>query len=360
MRILHFSDIHLNDYNYNELKDFYLDALINKLLALSNDKKIDVVAITGDLIDKGGFSLKEILRKDGLKSPYQIFEKEFINPIANKLRINKCNFLFIPGNHDIQENEINWLDEKNIFSYIRENINDQPNLNKVLADDSFEKEKRIKLFKDFEQNYHLNNLDYKFSIFQSVFTKKIEGVDVGFILINDSWRCKSLKFSGECKKLFFGESQLTMGLRQLDSYNTKFNICLMHHNLKDYLEQELIERTLRVKDISIVLNGHYHKLDFQSLSKSNPDFHVFRVGAGLHKHFEKDRDFKPSFQVIDLNLKFGIIKDLKYYVYDYLNARFDDISNDLNINGILPKPIPNYKSIKNTTDFDIKEFTDYE
>lgn len=360
MRILHLSDIHLNDYNYEELRDFYLDALIKKLMNLTENKHIDIVAITGDLIDRGGFSLKEILEKEELDSPYQIFEKEFIEPIARKLRIDKCNFLFIPGNHDIQENEINWFEEKKVFDYIKNNINDQTYLNKILTDRSFETEKRIKLFKKFEKNFHLNNLKYHPTNFESIYSKKIEGVNVGFILINDSWRCKSLKFSGECKKLFFGEIQLLNGLRKLENYKAEINICLMHHNMDDYLEKESIERTLNKKNISLILNGHYHEKEFSSLVKSNSNYISLRVGAGLNKHNERNHKFKPSFQLIDLNLKTSTLDEIKYFVYNYKEAEFEDISKDIDFFKFLPKKLPNNSDSDLIKNLNLSKFNDYE
>ena len=95
MRIVHLSDIHLSKNNFEEFNNTYRDALISDLLLFNNLKKIDVIVITGDLVDKGGHSLYEI---DGYEdrsiypNPYYIFEEIFISPIINTLGILKGKF----------------------------------------------------------------------------------------------------------------------------------------------------------------------------------------------------------------------------------------------------------------------------
>jgi len=109
MRIVHLSDIHLSKSNFDEFKNTYCEALIRDLISFDKEKKIDIIVITGDLVDRGGHSLYSI---DGFEdksiysNPYSIFEKIFINPIISALGFSKENFLFVPGNHDIDEREI--------------------------------------------------------------------------------------------------------------------------------------------------------------------------------------------------------------------------------------------------------------
>lgn len=110
MRIVHLSDIHLSKTTYDFLINEYLDALILDLKKqVKSAGEIDLIVITGDLVDCGGQSLYEIEGYEDTKSypsPFHIFEEIFINPISQELRIPKSNFLFIPGNHDIDEESI--------------------------------------------------------------------------------------------------------------------------------------------------------------------------------------------------------------------------------------------------------------
>lgn len=156
MKILQLSDIHLSKNNLTNFKNYYLDALIDDLQKFN---PIDVILITGDLVDKGGSSLG--------KKPYNQFEELFINPISNRLGIEKANILFIPGNHDINTN---CIDEDNEYRIVRE-------LDSNTANDLLEKQakefqktnKRIEDFKIFEQNFHKENPSYIFTNNESLF-----------------------------------------------------------------------------------------------------------------------------------------------------------------------------------------------
>ena len=94
MRIVHLSDLHLSKDNLSSLKQFYLTALLKDLNNWQKEMPIDIIVLTGDLIDKGGSSFN-----DG-EDVYDIVEKEFITPILQNLKMDKSRFLFIQGNHD--------------------------------------------------------------------------------------------------------------------------------------------------------------------------------------------------------------------------------------------------------------------
>ena len=153
MRIVQLSDIHLSQSNLDDLRNFYMGALINDLKHFNDNKKIDIILLTGDLLDKGGASLGE--------NGYRIFEEEFINPIIKALDISKDKILFIPGNHDINRE---FIEEEN--EYFLAN-----NLTKELANeklkqhlDLFDKvNKRIERFKLFEKEFHASNKIYQYS-----------------------------------------------------------------------------------------------------------------------------------------------------------------------------------------------------
>jgi len=100
------------------------------------------------------------------------------------------------------------------------NINDY-----LIANKSFKHNHRIKKFKDFERKFHDGNSLYKPTNNESTFLYKDKDGLVGFLLINDSWRCKSVKFENEKETLYFGAQQLNDGLKVLEDNNTILNIC---------------------------------------------------------------------------------------------------------------------------------------
>lgn len=89
--ILHLSDLHLA-YNEKNTKK----KLIEKILEDCNNNfnnKIDLVLFTGDFVS------------DGKQETYDV-SKEFIELIIRELKIEKSNFLYIPGNHEVNINKV--------------------------------------------------------------------------------------------------------------------------------------------------------------------------------------------------------------------------------------------------------------
>jgi 3',5'-cyclic AMP phosphodiesterase CpdA len=68
MRIVQLSDVHLSKENLEDLKNYYLQALIDDLKKFQAEKPIDVILFTGDLVDRGGESLG--------KEPCRVFHDE--------------------------------------------------------------------------------------------------------------------------------------------------------------------------------------------------------------------------------------------------------------------------------------------
>lgn len=318
MRLVHLSDIHLSKDNYNEFKNNYIDALLKDLAVYNNSITIDLIVITGDLVDKGGHSLFEILEFKDYKSPYDIFEEVFINPISKLLGIDKHKFLFIPGNHDIDEKGILLFDEKELL----EDINHH-NINKYLLENkTFKHSNRIRKFKEFEENYHNENPNYTYSPNQStyIYEDKKNDCKVGFILVNDSWRCKSIKLAIENdEKHYFGIQQLHDGLKALNEINTQLNICLVHHALEDYKESEDVKGILNRINIELFLHGHLHSAETKFLYTPYGNCKGFRARAALFKPQETDCQYHPGYQILDFNLITYKITAVHYRKYNYKN-----------------------------------------
>jgi predicted phosphodiesterase len=351
MRIVHFSDIHLRNDNIDELENYFRVALISKLRELDSYREIDLVLITGDLLDKGGGSLNKFFIKEEVNSHYELFEKKFIDPISKGLKISKNNFLFIPGNHDVDESKIEWIKEKEMVKEKIRFVIDKHDGRDFLEENlgSYKNSERIKAIKEFESKYHKENQQmgrYQFTENQSTFVYQCPQTNatVGFIMVNDSWLCKSTDFKGECSRIYFGAQQLDLGLNSLEEKLTNFNFCLMHHSIHDYMEEEYVKRFFLRRNVSVIFNGHYHEQNFENLSNEDGNYVVFKVGAGLLRPNEKANNFKPGFQVIDFDLAVGTITDFQYFLYDYANARFDKILTSLS----LSKPIKLKKNNANS------------
>src|SRR5688500_6591213 len=106
MRIVQLSDIHLSINNLEDRKIYYLQALIMALKNFHSEKPIDAILFTGDLGDKGGETLGD--------DPYQVYRTEGIEPRMTALRLTTDHVIFVPGNHDVNRQEIEEFSESGL------------------------------------------------------------------------------------------------------------------------------------------------------------------------------------------------------------------------------------------------------
>ena len=107
MNILHITDFHLDNIEKGEVlrKDFY-DEYINILLEemnKNNDQNIDIIAITGDLVEKGNFNNFD-------------HAVEIISYLSKQLKVSEQKIFICPGNHDVDRKK----DKKQNYSQARE------------------------------------------------------------------------------------------------------------------------------------------------------------------------------------------------------------------------------------------------
>ncbi|AXP82483.1 Calcineurin-like phosphoesterase [Mariniflexile rhizosphaerae] len=324
MRIVHLSDIHLSKNNYDEFHDNYREALINDLAEFHSTNKIDLIVITGDLVDKGGHSLLKMDEFKLFNSPYTVFEEVFIKPISSILGLQNENFLFIPGNHDIDENGILWVDEKSMKQKInKDTIKQQLELNKL--DFNFSNE-RIKLFKEFEETFHKDTINYEYSNNESVYIYKDDSdKNVGFILINDSWRCSTCKLDdGNLNNHFFGSKQLYWAIQKLQNQDLNLDriICLFHHSVDDFTEKNEVVKFLMNKDVDLFLFGHHHSIKSEKIFNPAGSCFGFRGRAALNKPDEQIDKFQPGYQIIDIDLFSNRISQIHHRKYVFDNPQF--------------------------------------
>ncbi|XCF05015.1 metallophosphoesterase [Tamlana crocina] len=339
MQIVHLTDIHLSEKNFKEFENNFRKALINDLSKYhSKNNPIELIVITGDLVDCGGHSLLKMPRfSSTYTNPFNIFDKEFIEPIAAALNIKKTQFLFIPGNHDINENDILWVNEKSMKKDINES-----NIDKYLHDTRHNfnyKNERLRYFKEFEFEIHKSTPNYKFSNNESTYLHELKnGYKVGFILLNDSWRCSTCELKDDTHNYhYFGVNQIYSGLKNLDSMGSNINICLHHHSVEDFKERIEFERILTTKNIELLLYGHHHSNDSQLHYNGVGGCLGFRGRATLNKPEDSDSKYQSGYKVLDINFGLNKVEKIHYRKYEYDQTKFvadvrygDDLGIDCN------------------------------
>jgi predicted MPP superfamily phosphohydrolase len=290
MRIIQLSDIHLCKDNLEDLKNYYLEALINDLCSFHNHVPIDVILFTGDLVDKGGESLG--------KDPYDVFYNALIVPLLKSLNLRRENVLILPGNHDVNRKEIEDYNELGLCASL-----DSSSANNLLQQTELEfisANKRIERFKFFEKQFHKDNTNYSYSNNASAAIVSENGKKIGFALINDSWRCSALLTR---EQHFVGYNQLFNTGKQFAEEGTILNIAVFHHPLGAINENESdeIENILKSKKFDIAFFGHSHKHEAKSLNTAIGGYLTINGRAAFYQPNENNAKFLPGYNILDVD-----------------------------------------------------------
>lgn len=324
MRIIHLSDIHLCKDNIEDFRLYYRKTLIEELKEINKKFDIDLIIISGDLVDKGGDSLMTISSYESFLNPYDIFEKEFIDPLCTEVEIKKEKILFIPGNHDIQQNKIDEVKEAGVKSILTTPKEVNRLCEKYNTDFNNLNFEKLQNFLEFENRYHIKDEDqyYEFSALESKVIYDFNSKKVGIALINDSWRCSS----GRVVNHFVGSNQFHRSLNFFEKHNTEINIAVMHHPLECYNENEKdeIENLLHFKKFEILLLGHEHSKKFRGSDFGNDKKILFTRGrSAFDKPHEKEIKYASGFTIIDINFSSKSFT-CNYKIYDKDSSTFSD------------------------------------
>jgi len=322
MRIIHLSDIHFSKDRISEFRQFYFKALANDLIKNNSETKIDIITITGDLIDKGGKSFEKE------EKYYEIFKMNFIAPLCEKLHISKDKILFIPGNHDINEEEIDEVYENGIIATLKtiEKINKFQDNNKDTQHQSI---KRIGKYKHFEKEFYDGVADSYFTNFESCFIKEVDGLKVGFACFNSAWRC-STKLPKE--NLLLGTKQILNTNEFFENNGCQFVIGLMHHPIELFseVEKQEISNFLQTLNFDIILAGHSHSSLTYHFMGNNGNIFFDVSKSAFNNPREKIDKFKSGYSILDIDFaKLEVTCSFRKYVHNRIEFDKDvDVAQD--------------------------------
>ena len=290
MRIIHFSDFHLDKSNLTQSNNIVYH-LENTLKLINQEKNIDLILFTGDMINQGGQNFPTV------EEAFKTFKIVFINRLCNAINLPLSRFIFTIGNHDIRRDYDNQATEYGL-KYMLKDLN---SVSKIIDnEDSDDSVKRILPFKNFEQNFYtdvLNNNEYKFSKFCSNFKLQIEGRCIGISALNTAWRCWNSK--EDKGNIWMGPSQIQNSAEFLSDCELK--IAISHHNyewLKD--EERLNDEQLLLKNYDMYFCGHTHSStgDYK-LTPNGNSFEIVAPGILSDNINESNHNYKNGFGLID-------------------------------------------------------------
>lgn len=324
IRILHFSDFHLNGFHIEQSKNV-LSYMMKALAEIKKDHNIDLVLFSGDMLEQGGVGFG--VDKD-LKEGFEKFHEVVITPLMECLGLPESRFIFTPGNHDIDRK----ADSPRFEADLEKNAQSlQGIIDLTTAPDVEDYTKRVNAFKEFEKAYYSKNNDgliYHWNKFASTFELKIDDVSVGIASLNTVWRCGE----DDKNKIALGLNQITEQCKPLE--DKRLRIALTHYRIYSLKEVEFDEvRHKCAENLDLFFCGHTHKGDanFQAPYRNEVFFEINAAGTLAGNIYEQHSDYKNAFQIVDCEPGVKYVVQTywqpKYQLFELDRKEFDDGKN---------------------------------
>ena len=317
IRIVHLSDFHWKKNNESTFSKQLFEPLLKSLNKENSERKIDLIFITGDLLDKGNSGFEKA------SDAFSEFEKEVISKIITKLNFEKKNIILCPGNHDMDtKQDQDFADvglegklttQETVLKYM-ENIRENKFKDGI---------KRILPFKDFEKQFYQNKTETEISYFESIHRRTINGTTIGIVALNSAWRY----YNPEDKEnnIIIGRTHLTNALSKLE--NCSINILLSHYNTENFatFERKDLEHTIS-ENYQIQLYGHSHSQNVFTKQNVTSDIYFTDVSRGLivNNITNNDINYQNGYSIIDFD---STNSEIKLYLKVYSRDR-NEFVND--------------------------------
>jgi predicted MPP superfamily phosphohydrolase len=309
VRIIHISDFHIEANKLEDLRNFVVKPLIRDLCKANEEKRIDMIAFTGDMVDKAGTSFNE-----DIELAFYTFQEEVIEPLLYAVNLNYHQVFFVPGNHDINRKEDKEQNEAGLLTILK----NSEKVNAFIDSGDIDGIKRVIPFKKFEREYFKGfNGIYSPSNFQSVFKWELEGTKIGLTCFNTSWRCYDSK--KDFGNIILGERQITRARDVIEDCD--FKIGLLHHPLDELasFESKQIESML-IKDYDVLLFGHVHEgSNWSKTNMSGSTIISIAPSNWTTNVRSKDFTFSNGYSIIDIGK--GNV-EISHRIYSHIKESF--------------------------------------
>lgn len=342
MRILHFSDFHLNAPDLLQLSKNNFKHFIDGVKEVQREKPIDLIIFTGDMVNKAGDGY------DSLPDALNTFKSEVIVPLLKELKLPHSRFALVSGNHDINRKTVtegeNLKMEKDLNSDEKlSNFLDTQHINCTV--------KRTADFKKFQKDFYEGCGEYHHSPFESTLLLEIDSRLVGINLLDSSWRCYSDYDQGH---ILLGRKQFIYADESIHDCDLKIAIAHHDYSWMASFDQKKIGELLS-QSYKVYLCGHNHGYDGFVREYEDKSQVVFITAPGLlyTNTNNPDPDYRNGFLILDYDF---ISQSLD--VCRYTQGKDDAFVKDITYNkgkGIWHKDMFPYHSIVPIKNF-IEEF----
>lgn len=280
--VLHLSDLHINETIPDTLYKLIKSISANKDLQNSNL----IMTITGDIVNRADY-------ENSLENTIEFFE--LLKKEVDKSKINICDVIIVPGNHDKvvdASNKLFSIAQQSGINYSKE-AQHLPTEQEVIALQSkgFEKHLELcnKIFKIFD--IKRNKKEYKtYDCSYGVECVELGTSTIAFIRINTALSCYGCPKDGEKYHLTLSRYQLDVLKKQYrkvknNCKNVLLTFGLAHHPISYMVSKEaaIINKFLISDDLLNVdyfLSGHIHDGSLTNLSNHNRSMVSLETGIG--------------------------------------------------------------------------------
>lgn len=288
MRILHFSDFHLRPNGLGKRSMDIFHRMMEKLQEINQEENIDLVIFSGDMIDKGGKNFTVPLYRCFLD-----FEKNIIGPLVKSLNIGYHQFLFVPGNHEVDRGrkDKTFAPESNSDDAIEDFLCTNTTV------------PQLQDFLQFQQEYYNRHkvegmmVDIQ-GLHMTLILPLNNGLKVGVSLINSAWMCEGDADKGVIK---IGTSQINQSWPLIKNCKVKIAIAHHHYNFLEENESRNISDILHA-NYDIFAVGHTHGMKAKYEHDDKGCIFISVAAGNLYDNLHKeDPKYKNGFTILDFN-----------------------------------------------------------
>lgn len=294
MRIIHFSDFHLKRDQIGRAETL-VKRMLEAIMPLHHQKPVDLIVFSGDLIDKAG----ELFETPKMENGFKKFKELVIDEMTTKLGLPLNRFIFVPGNHDVNES----LESKDEDTILTEKLKTHRDIDILMhQSDVADRVPRIKEYNEF-RDYYWNNYrgdaEVEKTPFQMGVKLNIGGWKVGINCLNTAWRC--YKSSTDYGKIVLGKTQITDMRDFFEDCHIK--LVVGHHPLSAMSHFEVKDlASIMANRCDVYFYGHSHEDDGRMEGRPEGSCFFFNAPGTKSDNISADVPYNNGFRVIDFEL----------------------------------------------------------
>lgn len=332
MRIIHFSDFHL-DKGQMERSKTIVTRMTEALVGIHKERPIDLILFSGDLIDKAGKSFGE----SKMQAAFQSFQDIVIIPITEALGLPPYRFIFTLGNHEVDRDVVVLDEEEKLTGQLNTHGDVDWYMHK--SELSIPRIAEYNIFRDAFWKNFTDVVEVKSNIFNICLTLDIDGKKIGINCLNTAWRCLD---DNDEHKILLGKAQITDSRDFFKDCHLRLSMGHHHPNMMKEFEIITIKQLL-AQNYDAFFCGHTHDADGEYIERPQGSFFHFTAPGTLCGNISAETQYRNGFMVIDFEQDYRYVETKCYFQDD--NEDFV-IEKNYGENGVWHKTMPGSTIIK--------------